>query len=405
MLLPLAWRHRLVVVAVLALPVLPVDVASAQRRVRGDRARCRAGTSRRSSKPRGTVCCTTPVRDFRPGFDLGSAVVVPVLRRERGRTLDARSSAMPIMDHVGGSARCANATAGARVDRRASRRGTTSVCARAAPAQGWQWDGVRFRIAASSPRNRQSDNDSSCVLRIEQRSRSGNVAGRHHDAAAKSTLPTRYSDAPSIFSSAAHHGSRSSSRRVFVTLRAAAHRGFQRRVYESVRASASRRSGAAFEQCRAAELPDGTIGRGVVALRRDRARSLEWRRHSPPYWRVGIRRRHLPVNGHERFSEAIDHQAQLRDEAGFFFRRQEAADLDALGRAPESAIRSSYQGCACRLDQETREETREAIDALGPTMAFFDDQFVGREGQHFLFVRAPDAEIQTRRTAHPSPAR
>jgi competence protein ComEC len=169
LLLPLTWRRRLVL-----LPVLPApsDLPNGEFQVRvldvGQRLSVVVDTARHrllyDAGPR-----------FPSGFDLGSAVVVPVLRSDARAGLDAAILSQADMDHVGGYPSVAQALTVRALLGGEPVTGLPELRACRA-GQGWQWDGVRCRVLHPS-RMDSSDNDSSCVLLIDNGRRSTLLPG------------------------------------------------------------------------------------------------------------------------------------------------------------------------------------------------------------------------------------
>jgi competence protein ComEC len=117
------------------------------------------------------------------GMDYGESAVVPALRALGVRKLDAMVLSHGDNDHAGGAKAVLRAFPRARVLAPEVWAGEgMSPCLR---EDGWEWDGVRFRILHPPPLFPYLRNESSCVLRIEA---GGRVAllpgdiGRHVEA-------------------------------------------------------------------------------------------------------------------------------------------------------------------------------------------------------------------------------
>ena len=143
--------------------------------------------------------------------DAGESVVVPVLRHAGVRRLDALMISHDDQDHRGGAGTVLKAYPHARLiapDRSGLPAEDYQPCE---AGLAWEWDGVRFRVLSPDMASRwQSDNDGSCVLRIEAPRASvllpGDIERRREEELAASGLlhATDLVLAP-------HHGSRSSS--------------------------------------------------------------------------------------------------------------------------------------------------------------------------------------------------
>ena len=115
MLLPLSWRHRALLLPCIAAAVGTGRIPSAFSTVSS------AVTVLDVGQGLSVIVETARHRllydagpRFPSGFDLGSAVVVPNLRRDGGRTLDTVVLSHADLDHVGGYGAVANAASYAR---------------------------------------------------------------------------------------------------------------------------------------------------------------------------------------------------------------------------------------------------------------------------------------------------
>ncbi len=146
---------------------------------------------------------------FSERFDAGSAIVAGALRAEGLRTLDRLVLSHADADHAGGAAGLLAAYP-AREVLGAPLPGTLKArpCER---GETWAWDGVEFRVLHPPPGFAASDNDGSCVLRIEAHARVFLLAG---DIEERGESSLRTHD-PSLLQAdvllVPHHGSRSSS--------------------------------------------------------------------------------------------------------------------------------------------------------------------------------------------------
>jgi competence protein ComEC len=152
--------------------------------------------------------------DTGPAFrlsDAGQAIVVPALREAGVRRLDALVVSHDDQDHSGGAASVLQAHPDATL---IAPRGTRLVARRQRRCMAgvtWDWDGVRFAIAAPVPlAPPRSDNDNSCVLWVSAPGFSillpGDIGRRREEA-----LVTAGLIGAADVVVAPHHGSRTSS--------------------------------------------------------------------------------------------------------------------------------------------------------------------------------------------------
>jgi competence protein ComEC len=150
--------------------------------------------------------------DAGPAFgmrDAGESVVLPVMHAAGVRVLDVLVVSHDDQDHRGGATTVLAAHPGALLSAPA---GPGRLAARRfAPCRAgreWTWDGVRFRVLSPAEDRWDSDNDGSCVLRVETARASLLLTGdieRSRERRLAGTLE------PAGLVLAPHHGSRSSS--------------------------------------------------------------------------------------------------------------------------------------------------------------------------------------------------
>ncbi len=158
--------------------------------------------------------------DAGPAFrmrDAGESIVLPVLRNAGVDDLDAVMISHNDQDHRGGAGTVLQVFPRARLIAPAA---MGLAAERFEPCEAglvWQWDGVRFQVISPDPVvGWQSDNDGSCVLRVEASRASlllpGDIErGREQHLVQRGLLP----QVDVVI--APHHGSRSSSSPPFVT--------------------------------------------------------------------------------------------------------------------------------------------------------------------------------------------
>lgn len=284
LLLPLPLKHRAMLLPCVLLPVIPVVVQAPEREYRVTVLDVGQGLAIVVDTARHRLLFDAGPR-FPSGFDLGSAVVLPSLQRRARSKLDLAILSHADMDHVGGYGAVfrslpARALIGGEPvagfdELRACRAG-----------QAWQWDGVQFRVL-HPPRVAAFDNDSSCVLSIDNGAQRALLPGDITESS-ETILRRRLGPNPVDFLVAAHHGSRSSSSAGFVE-------ATQPRIVV-VSAGYVNRFGHPHPQtlCRFGRAGADvylTALSGAVIWRTDRPdRVVQWRMRAPPYWRVGTAR-------------------------------------------------------------------------------------------------------------------
>jgi len=285
LLLPLPMRHRALLLPCAFVPLLPGAPPADDGHFRVSVFDVGQGLAVAIETSRHRLLYDAGPR-YRSGFDLGRIVVVPALSSVSSDRLDAAALSHADMDHVGGFAAVADAfgyraliggdAVVGRVDLRPCVTG-----------QGWQWDGVRFRVFRSPTAH--NDNDRSCVLSIDDGASTVLLAGDvswRSESALLDWLGGRRIDVLV----AAHHGSRTSSSAAFVretepqTVIFSA--GYLNRfghphpdVVCRFRASGARSFATAYS--------------GALVWSSERPGTIvELRRYAPPYWRVGARSEH-----------------------------------------------------------------------------------------------------------------
>lgn len=148
------------------------------------------------------------------GFDAGSAVVLPFLRKQQLGNVDVVVASHQNLDHIGGVGAVVEANPDARIYASAAFYPASSPCK---ASLAWQWDGVSFRFLSPQPGNRESGNNQSCVLRVESRFGSALLSGDIETRAERALLANREEQPGDVdLLLVPHHGSKSSSTQAFL---------------------------------------------------------------------------------------------------------------------------------------------------------------------------------------------
>lgn len=150
---------------------------------------------------------------FSEHFDTGSAVIVPFLKYHQIKVIDKLIISHPDNDHIGG--------AHSLLEQSIVRQVLTSEpeklpqASRCIAGQHWQWDGVNFDILYPPENLYGLDNDSSCVLRIDNGQKSILLVG-DIEKRSEAYLVKNVANLSSTILVVPHHGSKTSSTWAFV---------------------------------------------------------------------------------------------------------------------------------------------------------------------------------------------
>lgn len=144
---------------------------------------------------------------FNTQSDAGSRILVPFLRANGVRRLDRLIVSHADQDHAGGAASLIAAVPVAVEERRC------------VDGQGWEWDGVRFRVLhplAADYDDKRSSNALSCVLKIESKHGSVLIPGDIEGRAEAELLARHGANLRADVLVAPHHGGKKTSSPEFV---------------------------------------------------------------------------------------------------------------------------------------------------------------------------------------------
>jgi competence protein ComEC len=143
--------------------------------------------------------------------DAGVAVVVPFLRHSGTRGIDTLLVSHADSDHSGGTA---SLRAALPVERLLGAAPGAEPCLR---GMVWEWDRIVFRVIHPSAGSGFTDNDASCVLRVEWSGGALLLTGDIERSAEARLVAETPGDLPATVIVAPHHGSHSSSTDAFVS--------------------------------------------------------------------------------------------------------------------------------------------------------------------------------------------
>lgn len=153
---------------------------------------------------------------FSEQSDMGQSVLLPFLRQQGIGRVDSLVISHGDNDHIGGAESLIKGVETGQVLTSVPKQLSGYAPGVCAAGQSWKWDGVGFTVLSPRPPGFSSENDNSCVLKI--RSEKGVVLLTGDiEAKAESWLVDAYGEQlKADVLIAAHHGSKTSSTRVFL---------------------------------------------------------------------------------------------------------------------------------------------------------------------------------------------
>jgi competence protein ComEC len=149
---------------------------------------------------------------FRSGFDTGSEIIVPALRRRGVESLDLLVVSHADNDHAGGVRAVLAAYPGTRVLKGPDVANVAgAVCV---AGEEWQWDGVEFEVLHPAAGFPTLGNDNSCVLKVVAHSSALLLTGDVERLGERALVESASVKADVVL--VPHHGSATSSSSAFV---------------------------------------------------------------------------------------------------------------------------------------------------------------------------------------------
>lgn len=153
---------------------------------------------------------------FSEQSDMGQSVLLPFLRKQGVDRIDSLVVSHGDNDHIGGAESLLAGIETEQVLTSVPQQLSSHSPIACAAAQSWDWDGVIFTVLSPRPPGFVSENDNSCVLKIQSEKNSVLLTG-DIEAAAESWLVGVYGEQlKADVLIAAHHGSKTSSTPMFL---------------------------------------------------------------------------------------------------------------------------------------------------------------------------------------------
>lgn len=154
---------------------------------------------------------------FSETFDMGSAVVIPFLRKRGLNQIDVLMISHGDNDHIGGATALAEEIAISQIYTSVPEQVTWASSRICQAGQNWRWDGVEFRILSPIQFLSGQDNENSCVLQIVAANGDSLLITGDIEVKAETMLINKYGNKlHSEYLVVPHHGSNTSSSAAFL---------------------------------------------------------------------------------------------------------------------------------------------------------------------------------------------
>lgn len=153
---------------------------------------------------------------YSTGFDMGESVVLPFLRSEGIKRIDMLMISHGDNDHIGGAQSLLQQAIVDKILTSVPNDITNAEARMCQQGQTWVWDGVVFTVLSPSKQRYRSENNNSCVLKIESRAGVILLTGDIEQAAESYLVSTFSSELKADIMIAPHHGSNTSSSLAFL---------------------------------------------------------------------------------------------------------------------------------------------------------------------------------------------
>lgn len=154
---------------------------------------------------------------FGPQFDMGESVVLPFLRMARIKKIDTMMISHGDNDHIGGANTIINDMKIKNILTSVPQKFPQNTAQLCLTGRHWRWDGVDFSVLYPFKSALEFGNDSSCVLKIDNGKQRVLLTGDIEKYAENQLLSASPEMLAANLLIAPHHGSKTSSQRLFIS--------------------------------------------------------------------------------------------------------------------------------------------------------------------------------------------